>query len=462
MKNDEPGVGVTTAVIVAAGIGRRLRSTDDRPKPLVPVAGVPLVQRVMASAAKSGIRRFVVVVGYEAERMRLALPDLVPEGCTIDLLENPRFEDPNGVSLNVAAAHVAGPFALLMSDHLFSPDRLALALEAFASEGRSLLVIESRAHFDGDLDDATRVRIDEGSVRAIAKHLSPYDAVDTGMFVLRDDRVRWALGRAGDAPSISDGMRVLAESGELAALEIEQGYWQDVNDAADMRRAEQKLYRSLRKETDGFLARHREPPDLPLREHAALATGHRTQRGDGVHPAAGSRRGLGLRQGSRNRLGPPRGATLFQLQSILDGVDGELARLLHRESRFGFYFDVGVDNVTHMAVFGGIARAQIASGNFRPVGGPGRPRRARRGGVFRHPGPAAQEIPGTRPKSSAPPPGLLGRIVDGLARRDFSYLLFPLALVGGLGAFLWAAAIGTWTYAGLALFLRLRSRGAKP
>ena len=49
------------------------------------------------------------------------------------------------------------------------------------------------------------------------------------------------------------------------------------------------------------------------------------------------------------------GGLLFLASTILDGVDGELARLKLQESNFGHYLDIVGDNVVHVAVFLGMA-----------------------------------------------------------------------------------------------------------
>src|SRR5262249_59319490 len=49
------------------------------------------------------------------------------------------------------------------------------------------------------------------------------------------------------------------------------------------------------------------------------------------------------------------GALLFLAHSILDGCDGELARLKFQETRFGGIIDYWGDNVVHIAVFGCMA-----------------------------------------------------------------------------------------------------------
>ena len=367
------------------------------------------------------------------------------------MIENPRFEEPNGVSLLAAARTLHEPFALLMSDHVFSPDRLRRALEQYQRTGRNLLAVEARGRFTGDLEDATLVSVEGGRVTAIGKGLARYDAVDTGMFVLDAERLTAALEAAGPSPSISDGVRALAEAGELDALELSEGTWQDVDTPQDRRAAEQLLYASLTKAEDGFMARH-------VNRRVSLMLSTRVWR-LGVTPnmvtgftlLLGLAAGLAFAQSGGLAWGLT-GAALFQLQSILDGVDGELARLLHRESRAGFWFDVAADNLTHMAVFGGIAAGQIADGTPGPWAILGW---AAVGGVaasFAIMAPLLRPGPGSKRRAG----GKLDGMVRGLSRRDFTYLLFPLALLGWLGAFLWACAIGSWLFALTVLFLRTR------
>lgn len=448
---DVPGKTISAAVIVAAGKGGRLHGAGV-PKPLVPLVGVPLIGRVMADAARAGINKFVVVLGYRADLIREKLPRLLPRGCELEILENPRYEEPNGVSLMAAASRLTGPFALLMSDHIFSPGTLRRALGRFSQTGRNLLVVEDKGRFRGDIEDATLVSVRGAKVGDIGKGLDEYDAIDTGMFVLNPGDVVSALEKAGPSPSISDGMRKLRKNGGLDALYAEDGFWQDIDAPGDIEQAEKKLYESLRKPGDGFLARH-------INRRISISITSRLWR-FGVNPNAvtaftllvGLTAGLAFAQGGGPLWGLI-GATLFQLQSIIDGVDGELARLQYKETRFGFWFDVTTDNMTHMAVFWGMAMGQMA-GN---VPGPWKTL-----GIFAVLGVAASFFamaPLLNPARKAPPErGALARVAKTLASRDFSYLLFPAAVFGLLGEFLWVATAGTWIYAATVVFLRLKTR----
>lgn len=248
---------ISTAVILAAGMGSRLFNDGEKPKPLLKVAGLPIIARVMEMAAKAGIRRFVIVVGYQAEIMRAEIPSLLPVGCAIDLVENHRFEESNGVSLLAALKVVQVPFVLLMSDHIFSHDRLDRALARNAETGRCLLVVEDKKHFDGDIADATKVCVVNGSIRDIDKGLQTYDAIDTGMFVLRPESVLSAFDRCGPSPSISCGMRMVASLDGLDAFYDNQGYWQDIDTPEDLKSAETKLKGSLPRPTDAIFAQRK-------------------------------------------------------------------------------------------------------------------------------------------------------------------------------------------------------------
>jgi NDP-sugar pyrophosphorylase family protein len=57
---------VRKAVILAAGRGTRLGSiTEDKPKPMVPVQGVPVLEHIIRGLEREGIREFLFIVGYK-------------------------------------------------------------------------------------------------------------------------------------------------------------------------------------------------------------------------------------------------------------------------------------------------------------------------------------------------------------------------------------------------------------
>jgi len=65
--------GPSRAIILAAGTGSRLVAQETYPKPLKPVAGVPLLVRILRTLQSEGIREAVVIVGYRGEQIKKAL-----------------------------------------------------------------------------------------------------------------------------------------------------------------------------------------------------------------------------------------------------------------------------------------------------------------------------------------------------------------------------------------------------
>ncbi|MDR2767265.1 MAG: NTP transferase domain-containing protein [Treponema sp.] len=62
---------VNNAIILAAGYGSRfIPITFDLPKGLVPVKGVPMIERQIRQLKEAGIHEIIIVVGYKKERFR--------------------------------------------------------------------------------------------------------------------------------------------------------------------------------------------------------------------------------------------------------------------------------------------------------------------------------------------------------------------------------------------------------
>src|SRR6476620_11607826 len=111
---------VVQTIILAAGSGSRLASARGAvPKPLVTVAGIPLLTHALSHARASGCTEAVVVIGFDGERVRAAVEQMALD-LYVRFIVSPDHSAPNGVSL-LAAEPVAAPiFFLQMVDHLFA------------------------------------------------------------------------------------------------------------------------------------------------------------------------------------------------------------------------------------------------------------------------------------------------------------------------------------------------------
>ena len=229
-------------VILAAGNGLRLGGlSGHHPKPLLRVGGKPLIEHALAQAAAAGCLEAVVVVGSGAGQVEKALGGLQTR-LELEVVLNPDYDLPNGVSLLAAEPHVEERFFLQMADHVFAQPvlgRLTQAAPHLDGEMRLLVDYEPQ---NLDEDDATKVRIDGNHIIDIGKSLRPYHAIDAGCFLL-DRRVFGALRAAQgeEPPSVSAGMLRLAQAGELAPMRLTGVPWVDVDTPRDWERAEALL-----------------------------------------------------------------------------------------------------------------------------------------------------------------------------------------------------------------------------
>jgi len=215
----------------------------------------------------------------------------------------------------------------------------------------------------------------------------------------------------------------------------------------DLRRAERFLLDGLVKDTEGFMSRHFE-------RRVSLAISRRLA-GTSVSPNAMTIFSIGVGLlGAAFFLQPVApsetiGALLFLLHSILDGCDGELARLRFQESRWGGLLDFWGDNVVHVAVFSTMAIGwSRASGQTWPLLLGALAVLATLASaflVYSHTMAEPKEGP-LFTSVSASGPSRLSRVADALSRRDFIYLVLILSLFGKARWFLVLAAVGAPVY----------------
>jgi phosphatidylglycerophosphate synthase len=267
-----------------------------------------------------------------------------------------------------------------------------------------------------------------------------------------------AEGGAHNVRAVVD--RLTRRFGSVAAVPIEIDPMVVVT-LKDVRVAERRLLRALVKETDGFMARHVERP-ISLRVSRRLA------------PTAVTPNQITMISVAIGLCGAPFflsalwpwqtvGALLFLVHSIVDGCDGELARLRFQESRYGGILDFWGDNVVHVVIFGCMAVGWTLSSNATwplllgaaatvgTLGSAGfvywRQMRGRDGS-----GPLFTSV------STTTPDDRLARLLDAASRRDFIYLVLILALLGKSSWFLLLASLGAPTFFFFLVFLAVRER----
>ena len=365
---------VELAVMLAAGEGSRLaRHGKEQPKPVVPLLGLSLSERTVLACMEAGIRRFVVVLGHEKEWVRSHLERIAAaRSCEICFVEAPDWRLGNGASA-LAAAEVVGdsPFLLVMVDHLVDPELIREVRSAAVQQGEIGLGVDRGRDQLFDANDATKVKLEHGRVRQIGKRLDEWDAADTGVFLCTRALFEGLAAAASRRQhGLSDGVSVLAERGAVQAVDVTGRAWIDVDTPEAWREARRRLFSRLSgKGEDGFVSQLINRP-VSTRISAWLSSTSITPDQITVASFLIALAGAALLATGKAAL-MVAGGLAVQASSILDGCDGEIARLKHRATRRGAWLDTILDRYADSMVTLAItlAYARLHPGPLAWLGG---------------------------------------------------------------------------------------------
>ena len=219
-------------VIIAAGRGTRLwEKTFRLPKTLLPFGEGTLISQILSNFSSVGITEFIIVIGFQGERVRHYLAEHDSFGFHITFVENKEWHRGNGISVRAAQSKLQRDeeFILSMSDHVVSPEALEKVRKA--KSDKNLLLVDPRLEDVYDLEDATKVQFQDNRILDIGKELLQFNGVDCGVFRLNHLFFQAAkMQIAVNKESISEAARLLIEEDQFAPVIIpESSFWIDID-----------------------------------------------------------------------------------------------------------------------------------------------------------------------------------------------------------------------------------------
>ena len=360
--NRTPGA-VSCCVILAAGEGLRLSALENgTPKPATEILGLSLGERVMLACMGAGVHRFVIVLGSQAEAVRAHFAHVaVRREVAVEFVTAADWSLGNGVSTLAARDRVdGGRFLLVMADHLVSTALIQQVLRGPLGPRDVGLGVDRDTTRLFDPADAMKVTVEEGRIRRIGKRLRTWNAVDTGVFLATPtlfDALEDAVGQGRYA--LCHGIESLADGGQVQAVDVTGELWIDVDTPASLREARRRLLQSLGKNgADGYVAAHlNRRLSVPI--SARLARTPITPTQITVISFLIALVGAAFFTVDR-RWTAVIAALLVQLSSVVDGCDGEVARLKHQATARGGWLDTMLDRYADAAVVVGITLGYAA------------------------------------------------------------------------------------------------------
>jgi 1L-myo-inositol 1-phosphate cytidylyltransferase / CDP-L-myo-inositol myo-inositolphosphotransferase len=356
----QSGIKPRMGVVLAAGRSERLRAvTGGGSKALVQLGGLKLVERAVRGLLDIGIGEVLVVVGYHAGPVGAVVSRLSPGRVQAVLASE--WELGNGASLAAVGEYLREQdlFVVVTADHVFGEG----ALHTLVRAGEAAVLVDPDPSPDA-WEEGCRVRIRGETAVAFGKHIDE-PAIDCGAFLLPPEvlAAQRAAAAEGDH-TLSGAVSRLAAGRGLRAVRIDdRTWWYDIDTPEDLRAARAQLQRSLTKDGDGPVSRYLNRP-ISTRISMALAPFR-------LSPDLISLISVGLAVTAAWLLATGRGilgGVVLHAASVLDGVDGETARLLVRAGPRGAMLDGILDRVGDAAVMAGLGVWALAEGSNLSAG----------------------------------------------------------------------------------------------
>ena len=219
------------AVVMAGGRGERLRPlTDTIPKPMIQVAGRPILERIILHLVGFGVRRIFLAVNYKADLIESHFENGARFGCTIEYL---REEKPLGTggALSLLPAVPTDPILVLNGDLLTQFD--VGSLLAFHTSGRYCATVG--VHEYTHTVPFGVVDLEDDQIVQIREKPSEVWLTNAGIYVL-DPAIVARVPRSSDYPLPALIEECLERKDPVGAFRIEAD-WIDVGRQTELTRA---------------------------------------------------------------------------------------------------------------------------------------------------------------------------------------------------------------------------------
>ena len=234
-------------VVLAAGEGTRMRPlTAAQPKPMLPVAGRPLLEHTLDRAVEAGASRLIVVVGYEADRVR---EHFGSQHCGVDVEYAVQHRQRGTADAVSAAAPLLSdePFVVLNGDALYDLASLTTLYSNGPAVG-SYRVDNPSSYGVLQLDerDDTRVR------GVIEKPANPdSNLINTGAYVFPADAQQLLDVESSERGELelTDVLEAVCNRESVTAVPFDR--WLDVGRPWELLAANEWLLESLSTRLDG-------------------------------------------------------------------------------------------------------------------------------------------------------------------------------------------------------------------
>ena len=236
---------IDKALILAAGKGTRMWPlTDNTPKPLLPLGGIPIIKRQIEELKKVGVENVYVLIGYQMKEISDFLGSGKEHGVKIEYIVQAEQKG-TGHAILQAEGKINGKFYCINGDTTI--DRKNLEQMRGNTNNACMLVTK--------VNDASRFGVVNSKngklISIIEKGMSGEAMINAGQYVF-SDKIFGSIKKVGKSErgeyEITDALQAISEN--VGVIEYE-GFWKDIGSPWDLITANESIISDIDEEVKG-------------------------------------------------------------------------------------------------------------------------------------------------------------------------------------------------------------------
>jgi len=230
------------ALILAAGIGRRLKPITDRiPKTLIKIRDKPILGHILSNLKKCRIKDVVIVTGYREELIKDYVGSGSKWGLNVSYCHNIDYSSTENIySVYLANQELVGEdFILINADDMFSP---SIIFKMLNKRGRIVVAVDG----EGTLgSEEMKVSVNNGRISSVTKQMDPSRAFGEDIGITKFDKegskaffntIEGIIQRKGPYGWFQEAINQLAKKNyPITYVNVEDEPWIEIDDHFDLK-----------------------------------------------------------------------------------------------------------------------------------------------------------------------------------------------------------------------------------
>jgi len=243
-------------IILAAGKGVRLLPiTESRPKHILPVGGVPLIERIVESLRANNIQDLFIIAGYKKRAIIEYLDDIIKHSTKIKYIEQ---DEPLGTadSIKLARDYIGKEdFMVIYGDLFIRPRTIERIIREYHKGKESIIGIKTSKKIGDYGIVITENDHIKGIIEKPTRKMKRTNSINTGIYILNKDvfdRIEETERSIRGEYELTSSLNIAVQHNvKIRAVSLDEEEWMDIGYPWDLFDANERALNYIKHTIEG-------------------------------------------------------------------------------------------------------------------------------------------------------------------------------------------------------------------